>query len=340
VNRISGILAVFLGSLAIAASAAGGYRLLKTIAVSGDEGWDYCVVDAAGRRLYVSHSSHVVVMDPDSGAIVGKIDNTDGVHGIAIAADLGRGFTSNGRAATSTIFDLKTLKTIGEVKVGGENPDAIVYDPATKRVFTFNKRSENSTAIDAREGKALRTFDLGGNPEFAVSDAKGHVFVDLVNKDTVLQIDSKTLSPGQRWTTGSCHGPGTMAIDRKNSRLFVGCRNKTMAILDATNGRLITTVPIGAGRDAAAFDPATKLIFSANGEGNVTVIHEESPDKYTVVETVQTANGARTMALDEKTHKIYFPVADRAAAPAPTKDNPNPRGDLIPGSFRVLIFGM
>jgi DNA-binding beta-propeller fold protein YncE len=329
-----------LAALALAASAAGGYHLLKTTPVGGDEGWDYCTVDAGARKLFVSHGGQVVVINADTGEVTGKIENTDGVHGIAIADDLGRGFTSNGKGNSSTIFDLKTLKPIGEVKVGGENPDAIVYDPATKRVFTFNKRSENSTVIDAKEGKALSTFALGGNPEFAAADGKGHVFVDLVDKDIVLQIDSKTMSPGERWPTGSCTGPGTMAIDRKTSRLFVGCRNKQMAILDATNGHVVATVPIGEGRDAADFDPGTKLIFSSNGEGNVTVIHEESANKFRVVETVPTAIGARTMAVDTKTHKLFFPVADRGPAPAPTKENPRPRGDVIAGTFRVLILGM
>ncbi len=331
--------AVVLSAAALAA-AAGGYHLLKTVPVPGDEGWDYCIVDAAARRLYVSHSSQVVVMDADSGAVVGKIEKTDGVHGIAIAAELGRGFTSNGRSASSTIFDLKTLKTIGEVKLGGENPDAIIYDPATKRVFTFNKRSENATAIDAQEGKALGTFQLGGNPEFAAADGKGHVFLDLEDKDVVLRIDSQGLKPGDRWPTGDCKGPGTMAMDRKNARLFVGCGNKRMAIMDSTNGHVIQTLPIGEGRDAAEFDPGTKLIFSSNGEGTATVIRQESPDKYSVLETVKTAPGARTMAADPKTHKIFFPVADRRPAPAATPENQRPRGDIVPGSFRVLIFGM
>ena len=332
--------AAIVGAAAIASAAAGGYHLLDKVSVSGDEGWDYCTVDAVGRRVYISHSSHVVVMNADSGKVVGQIDKTGGVHGIAIAADLGRGFTSNGQANSSTIFDLKTLQTIGEVKVTGENPDAIIYDPGTKRVFTFNKKTNNATAIDAQDGKVAGSFDLGGNPEFAAADGKGHAFVDLVDKDVVLQIDSRNITPGARWTLGDCKGPGTMTIDRMNSRLFVGCRNKLMVVVDSNDGRVVASVPIGEGRDAADFDPVTHLAFSSNGEGTVTVIHQESPDKYSVLETVKTEPGARTMAVDTKTHKLFFPLADRGPVPAATAENPRPRGEVVPGSFRVLIYGM
>jgi DNA-binding beta-propeller fold protein YncE len=333
---------IFVSAIAITASAAGGYHLLKKVSVPGDEGWDYCVVDSAGRRVYFSHSSHVVVMNADTGELVGSVEKTPGVHGIAIADDLGRGFTSNGQGESTTIFDLKTLKILGEVKVTGENPDAIIYDPATKRVFTFNKRGLNSTAVDAATGTVAGTIELGGNPEFAASDAKGHVFVDLVDKDTVLQIDSKNLKAGERWPTAPCQHPGTMVIDRKTSRLFVGCSNQMMAMMDSNTGKVVATAPIGPGRDAAMFDPGTRFIFSSNGgDGTVTVIHEDSADKYTVVENAKTENGARTMAVDTKTHKIFLPVAERGPAPAATPANPNPgRGEVIPGSFHVLILGM
>jgi len=340
--------------LAATASAAGSYHLLKTIHPPADlyphevsrsspGGWDYCIVDAAGRRLYSSHGNHVVVLDVDSDTLLGKIDKTPGVHGIALAPELGRGFTSNGQANSSTIFDLKTMATIGEVKIIGENPDSIIYDPATKRVFVFNGKREmsNATAFDAQTGKVLGKIELGGNPEFAASDGKGHVFVDLEDKDIVLQIDSRKLTAGERWSPGTCKHPSTMAIDRPHGRLFVGCGNQQMAVLDAANGHVITTVPIGRGDDAVTFDPVAGLVFSSNGgDGTVTVIHEDSPDAYSVVETVKTEVGARTMAVDSKTHKIYLPLADRGPAPKPTAENPDPDGPVIRGSFRILIFSM
>ena len=327
-------------AVAIAASAAGGYHLLQKVAVPGDGGWDYSIVDSAARRLYVSHGTRAEVIDVDSGALVGMIDNTAGIHGIAIAPELGRGFTSNGGPATVTIFDLKTLKTLGEVKVTGENPDAIIYDPASQRVFTFNARSSNATAIDAKEGKVAGTVELGGKPEFAAADGKGHVFVNLEDKDVVVQIDSRKIAAGERWPLGPCKEPGPMAIDVKNGRLFIGCHNRLLAVLDAKNGHVITTVPIGQGPDATEFDPGTGLVFSSNGDGTATVIRQESPDKYSVLETVKTEPGARTMALDLKTHKIFLSLADRGPAPAPTAETPRSRGAVVPGSFRVLIFGM
>ena len=297
-------------------------------------------MDSAGRRLYVSHDPRVEVIDVDSGALVGKIDKTVGIHGIAIAPELGRGFTSNGGPSTVTIFNLKTLETVGEVKVTGENPDSIIYDPASQRVFAFNGRSSNATAIDAKEGKVAGTIALGGKPEFATADGKGHVFVNLEDKDTVVQIDSRKIAAGERWPLGACKEPGPMAIDRKNGRLFIGCGNRLMAVLDATNGHVITTVPIGPGPDAAEFDPGNGLVFTSNGDGTATVIRQESPDKYSVLENVKTERGARTMALDLKTHKIFLPLSDREPAPAPTPENPRPRGAVVPGTFRVLILGM
>jgi DNA-binding beta-propeller fold protein YncE len=337
---ITCLFAAVVGSIAVASSA-GHYHLLKKVPVPYDTtAWDYCSVDSVNRRVYAAHGTQVEVMDADSGTLVGKIENTPNVHGVAIANELGRGFTSNGISSTSTIFDLKTLKILGEVKLSGEGPDAIVYDPATQRVFTFNKRNNlNSTAIDAKEGKVVGTIELPGTPEFPTADGKGNIFVGLVDKNVVLQIDSRKLTTGASWPLGSCERPGSMAIDRKNDRLFVGCANKVMVIVDSTNGRIVTTLPIGEAKDAAAYDPGTHLAFSSNGEGTLTVIHQESPDKYTV-ETVKTEFGARTMGVDLKTHKLFLPLADRGPAPAATAENPRPRGDIIPGTFRILIFGM
>ena len=353
-NSVWTLLALALGAVVSVAGTVGGYHPLKTVhppvdiyphevSRSSPGGWDYCVVDAIGRRLYASHGNHVVVMDVDSDALIGKVDKTPGVHGIAIAPELGRGFTSNGQANTSTIFDLKTMAVIGEVKLIGVNPDSIVYDPATKRVFVFNGKHalSNATVIDAQEGKVLGKIDLGGNPEFAASDAKGHVFVDLVDKNKVLTIDSRKMTPGESWGVGTCKHPSAMAIDRAHDRLFVGCENKQVVALDSTNGHIVATIAIGEGDDALAFDTESSLLFSSNGDdGTVTVIHEDSPNTYRVVETVKTANGARTMAVDSKTHKIFLPLADRGPAPSPTPQNPDPDGPVIRGSFRILIFGM
>jgi YVTN family beta-propeller protein len=301
------------------ASSAADYSVTKKIPIPGTGSWDYLTVDAAARRLYVSHGTQVEVLDVDSGAIVGSIPKTPGVHGIAIAADLGRGFVSNGQSSTVTIFDLKTLKPIAEVPVG-KKPDAIIFDPATSRVFAFNGESNSATAIDAATGKVAGTVDLGGGPEFAVSDGKGYVFDNLEDESQVLKINARDLKVEQRWPTAPCSAPSSIAMDRENRRLFVGCRSKVMAVLNADSGQVITTLPIGDHVDATAFDPETKLIFNSNGEGTITVIHQDSADKYSVVETVKTAPRAKTMALDPKTHQLFLSTAEN-------------------GQFEVLVVG-
>jgi DNA-binding beta-propeller fold protein YncE len=273
--------------------------------VGGDEGW----VDSAARHVYVSHGSHVVVLDADSGAVAGDIPDTQGVHGIAIAADLGRGFTSNGRANTTTIFDLNTLKPIGTVKTG-TNPDAIIYDPGTKRVFTLNGGSKDATAINAADGTIAGTLALGGKPEFAVADGKGSIFVNVEDTSEIVQFDPQKLTVILRWHIAPCEEPSGLAMDLKTRRLFAGCNNKMMAVVNADTGKVIATPAIGDGVDANAFDPETNYVFSSNGEGTLTVIHEDSPDKFTVVDNVPTRKGARTMGLDLRTHNIFLPAAD------------------------------
>jgi len=277
--------------------------------VSGQGGWDYLTVDEAGRRLYVSHGTQVEVLDVDSGAIVGKVENTPGVHGIAVAHELGRGFASNGQSSTVTIFDLKTLKEIAQVPVG-KKPDAIIYDPATSRVFAFNGDSSSATAIQAADGKVAGTVDLGGGPEFAVADNSGYVYNNIEDASVVLKINSRSLKVEQRWPTGPCASPSSIAMDRTNRRLFIGCRSKVMAVMNADTGNVITTLPIGDHVDATAFDPDSRLIFNSNGEGTITVIHEDSPDKYSIVQTVKTLPKAKTMALDPKTHKLFLSAAE------------------------------
>ena len=295
--------------LAAPAPSDAGYSVTKRIPIPGQGSWDYVTVDEGARRVYVSHGSQVEILDADSGAIVGNIPNTDGVHGVAVAPKLGRGFTSNGKSSTVTIFDLKTLKPIGSAPTG-KKPDAIIFDPSTSRVFAFNGESDSATAIDAATGKVVGTVDLKGGPEFAVADGKGYVFNNLEEENVLLKIDAKKLSVEQRWPTAPCAAPVSMALDRENNRLFVGCRSKVMAVINPDSGEVITTLPIGDHVDATAFDAERKLIFNSNGEGTITVIHQDSPDKYSVIETVKTAPKAKTMALDPKTHKLFLSTAE------------------------------
>jgi DNA-binding beta-propeller fold protein YncE len=308
----------------------------KTYQVGGDGGWDYLTADSNARRLYISRGTHVIVLDLDSGKNVGDIADTPGVHGIALAPELGRGFTSNGREGTVSIFDLKTLATSSKVKVG-ENPDAILYDPSSKRIFTFNGRSQDSSAIDAASGKLLGTIKLDGKPEFAASDAKGEIFVNIEDKSELTVIDPNKLEVKAKWPLAPCTEPSGLAIDRKNRRLFVGCDNKMMAVVDADSGKVLATPAIGEGVDATRYDPETGLAFASCGEGVLTVVKEDSPNKFSVAETIPTQQGARTMELDSKTHNVFVVTAKFGPPPAATADNPHPRHSILPDSFVVLV---
>jgi DNA-binding beta-propeller fold protein YncE len=322
---------------AILSAGPSGYHVAKTLKLGGDGGWDYLTVDAKARRVYISRGTHVMVVDADTGAVVGDIPNTNGVHGIAIAPDMDKGFVSDGRDNTVTIFDAKTLKTLGTATTG-KNPDAIIYDPASKRVFTFNGSSKDATAIDAKTGTVAGTIPLGGKPEFAAADEKGHVFVNIEDTNEIVQFDSNKLAVENRWKIAPGEGPSGLAMDRKHRLLFSVCSNKLMVVVNADNGQVVTTLPIGAGTDAAGFDPETGYAFSSNGgDGTLTVVHEDSPDKFAVVENVPTLRRARTMALDTKTHQVYTVTAEFGAAPAPTTEQPRPRPPMVPGSFTLLI---
>jgi hypothetical protein len=331
-------LVIVLLAAAAVGAAAPGYHVVNTYKLGGDGGWDYLTVDASARRLYISRATHVMVVDADTGKSVGDIADTPGVHGIALAPELGRGFVSNGREGTVSIFDLKTLATSSKVKVG-ENPDAILYDPATKRVFTFNGRSQDSTAIDASSGKVLGTIKLDGKPEFAASDAKGKIFVNIEDKSELTAIDPNKLEVTAKWPLAPCEEPSGLSIDRKNRRLFVGCGNKMMAVVDADSGKVLATPAIGDGVDATTFDAETGLAFASCGEGVLTVVKEESPDKFSVAENVPTQPGARTLALDAKTHNIFVVTAQFGPPPAATPDNPHPRRSVVPDSFVALVVG-
>jgi YVTN family beta-propeller protein len=315
-----------------------GYHLLKKIPLGGEGGWDYLAFDSPTRRLFISRATKVVVLNVDTGTVAGEIPNTDGVHGIAFAPEFDRGFTSNGRAGTVTIFDLQSLQVIGSAKAG-MNPDAIVYDPASKRVFTMNGQSNDATAIDAATGNVLGTIPVTGKPEFGVADGAGHVYVNIEDKSEQLQIDTQNLKVTAQWPLAPCQEPSGLAIDAAHRRLFAGCHNQMMAVVDADSGRVIATPAIGAGVDANAFDPGTGFAFASNGQSaTLTVVHEDAPDKFSVVEDVATQRGARTMALDPKSHEVYLVTADFAPAPPAANENPRPRVMAVPGTFVVLIF--
>lgn len=317
---------LLIGFVAFALSGASSYHLLTKTPVPGNGGFDYLTVDQAGRRLYVSHGTQVDVLDVDTASITGKVPDTKGVHGIAIVPELNRGFTSNGQTNDVTIFDLKTLAVVGHVPVG-KKPDAIIYDPATKRVIVNNGDSNSSTIVNAADGKVAGTVDLGGGPEFAAADGKGKVYINLEEQNEMVKIDPMALKLDAHWSLKPCEGPSALAIDPATRRLFAGCGNHLMAVVDADSGKVVTTMPIGDHVDAAAFDPETKLIFMSNGDGSVDIFHEDSADHFSVVEKVKTERGAKTMALDPKTHKIFLSVAEREGR------------TVKPGTFHVLVYG-
>jgi DNA-binding beta-propeller fold protein YncE len=315
-----------------------GYHLIKTIKVGGEGFWDYLTFDSPTRRLFISRGTKVIVLDVDSEKIVGEIPDTPGVHGIALAPDRGNGFTSNGMAGTISIFDLKSLQVIGHAQAE-MNPDCIIYDSATKRVFAMNGRSGSATVVDAVTGMVVGTIQIGGKLEFAAADGAGHVYVNVENKSEEVEIDSKNMTVMAHWPLDPCMEPSGLAIDAKHRRLFAGCSNKMMAVIDADTGKVIATPPIGEGVDADAFDPGTGFAFASNGQsGTLTVIHEDSPDKFSIVEDVPTQRGARTMALDPKTHEVYLVTAKFGPPTAPTPANPRPFPTLVPDSFVVLVF--
>jgi YVTN family beta-propeller protein len=317
-------------SLCLAGIASGQAKLptaAGTITIGGEGGWDYLLVDTTARRLYVSHGTSVPVIDLDQSKVTTTIPNTTGVHGIALAPEFGRGFISDGRDTAVTVFDLKTDSTIAKILVTGQNPDAILYDPFSAHVFTFNGRSSNATVIDAKTLKVIGTIPLAGKPEFAASDYKGRVYVNIEDKSLLCVIDPKEMKVLSTWSLAPLEEPSAMAIDRKNNRLFIGGGNEMLAVVNAEDGKLIATLPIGKGVDGAAFDPEKRLVYSSNGVGTLTVIAQESPDKYSVVGNVTTLPRARTVALDERTHRLYLAVR-------PASDS----GSTVVKDFEILIY--
>ena len=303
-SLLPAILFVFIVSQ-ICFSQISGYSVINKIIIGGPERWDYLSIDTSMERLYIGHMSEVNVVDLKTDSLIGTISNLHHVHGAAFAPEFGKGYISNGGDASVTVFVLKSLAVIRNVKVTGQDPDAIAYDPFTKRIFTFNGRSGNATAIDAQTDTVIGTVKLDGGPEFAVSDGMGKMYVNLEDESSIEEFDPAKLQKIATWSIEPCKSPSGLAIDVKNGILFSGCRNEVMAVVNAKNGKLIDKVPIGKGVDACGFDPFTKLAFSSTRDGKITVIKEEGPDKFSVIDNVPTEKGGRTMALDLKTHKLY-----------------------------------
>jgi YVTN family beta-propeller protein len=300
--------------------ASSGYHLLKKVTVPGTGGWDYVTVDEAGRRVYIAHATQVEVLNADTFELVGTIPNVAGAHGVAVASEFGRGYATEGKADAVVMFDLKTLKPLGEIKVG-KKPDAIIYDPGSKHVFAMNGDSDNTTVIDPADGKVVGTIALGGGPEFAAADGKGNLYVNLEEKGDTVHVDLNSMKAVHSWPLAPCATPTAMAFDPAARRLFVGCRGgKMMTVLDADSGKVVTTSPIGERVDAGAYDPATKMVFMSTGDGNVSIFHQDSADKYSLVENLATAPGSKTMGLDLKTHNLFVPSNQG-------------------GTFTILVFG-
>jgi DNA-binding beta-propeller fold protein YncE len=322
------------------ATAPAPYAVVKKLKIGGEGRWDLFAVDARTHRLYVPRSDHVLAIDAETGAVVGQVKDTKGVHGVALVPDLNRGFTSNGQDASMTVFDLKTLEVLGKVKAG-TNPDAILHDPASMRVFCFNGKSKDVTALDAAvdfaKEPATERLDLGGKPELAVADGKGRIFVNIEEKNEVVRFDAKSLKITGRFALAPGEEPSGLAIDVENHRLYAACGNKMMVVLDAETGLVLATPPIGAGVDGAGFDPATGTAFCSNGEGTLSVVRETGPMRFEVVQTLATQKGAKTMALDPATHRIYLPTAEFGPAPAVTLEQPHPRPRIVPDSFTILV---
>ena len=333
-------LSTALTAVSIAAGAsAPNLAVLQHWKLGGAGGWDYIAVDAKGR-LFISRSTRVDVVSVESGKLIGSIPDTDGVHGIAFAPGLNRGFTSNGRANSVTAFDLDTLKVIKEAKVSGRNPDAILYEPTGKHVFTFNGASKDVTVLDASSLAVIATIPVPDKPEFAALDGRGQIFVNIESDPgQMLVIDAQKLTVKSTWPLPGCNGPSGLALDGTHHRLFSVCDGKVMAVTDAVNGKQVALVPIGEHPDAAGYDQKRGLVYSSNGDGTLSVVRQDSADRYSVVQTLPTQRGARTMALDAATGKVYLVTSDFGPAPPATAEQPHPRPAMLPDSFVVLVVG-
>jgi DNA-binding beta-propeller fold protein YncE len=339
-----GVALILFCGFSLAKAATDGYHLLKKYNFGAAEGstreyFDYITVDSSARRVYVSHGTEVKVINADNAALVGNITGLKQDHGVAVASEFGRGFISDGAQGKVVIFDLRTLKVLGDVRAD-RDADCVLYDPASKHVFAMNGDPHSSTVIDAKTGTVVGTIELSGAPEFAVADGSGTVYVNLEDKNEVVAIDSHALTIKSRWPVSPAGGPTALAMDIKHRRLFTAGRNpQILVVMDADSGKVIQSFPISAGVDAAAYEPETGMIFASTREGAIHVFHEDSPDKFSEVETIKTEFGAKTMGLDTKTHNLFLDTADFAPPAAPTANEPRPRPMAVPGTFRVLVYG-
>jgi DNA-binding beta-propeller fold protein YncE len=333
---LSFVFLLCINDLSTAQSTVPSYKIVNRIQLPEDNWWDYLSIDASSGRLFVSRGSMVQVVNVNDGKLIGAIPDTKGVHGIALAEDLGKGFASDGADSSVTVFDLNTLKVIEKVTVTGENPDAILYDPYTQRVFTCNGRTSNSTVIDAKSDKVIGTIPLSGRPEFCVTDGTGKVYINIEDKSQIDEIDPEKIKVENVWSISPGESPSGLAIDTENHVLFSVCHNKLMVVLGSQTGKVITTLPIGDRVDGAAFDPELMRAYSSNGDGTLTIVQEENKDTFKVIDNLQTQLGARTITVDAKTHHLYLPTAEFNPPPAPTANNPHPRPTMKPGSFVVL----
>jgi DNA-binding beta-propeller fold protein YncE len=336
---VLGILVAGSGSLqAQETTGPSGYKILQKVPLPGDGGWDYLTVDSANRRVYVAHNNSIQVLDADTLKLVGTVENVAHPHGIVALADLGKGYATSGDPGSVVVFDLKTFKRLSEIP-GSKDMDGIIFDPASGKIWTFNGDSSNATVIDPATDKVVQTLDLGGKPEAPVSNGQGLLYDNLESKSTVIEIDAKTMKILKRWPLAPGVSPSGLSMDVTNNRLFSGCHNKLLVVMNAKNGKVIQTLPIGDHVDATYFDPASGTMFSSNGDGTLTVIHEDSPNKYLVVEQFPTEPGARTMAFDSKTGHVFLTTAQMGDAPTPTKEDPKPHRKPVPGTFHLLVIG-
>ncbi len=324
-------------SVSLIAAAHAEYHVVSTIKVGGEGGWDYVEPDPVSRRVFVTHEDHVVVINMDTLKIVGDIPDSPGMGGVALSRELNRGFTANGDEDTVGVFALDTLKPLGKWHATGKNPNQIAYEPVTKRVFSFNSDGRNVTVFDARSGAVLATINVDGRTEFFAVDGKGMIYDSLLDKSTVIAIDARAMKVVATYPLAPYTGPTGLAMDTETRRLFVPTRDKNLLVLDADSGRIIAHLPIGTGTDAVKFDPGLKLVFASAGDGTLTVIHEDSKDTFSLIGTARTEPGARTMAVDTKTHRLFLPTGDYGPPPPATPENPHPWKPVIPGTFRVLV---
>ena len=320
------------------AQGAGDYKVLQKVSLPGDGGFDFLTLDSDRRRVYVTHDDRIQVLDADTLKLVGTVADVPRPHGVVVLPDLGKGYATSGDPGSVVVFDLKTLKGISRIPTSPDT-DVILYDKPSGKIFTFDGDSRNFTVIDPVTDKVVKTVELDGSPEVAVSDGRGHLFDNLESESQVLKIDSRTLRITRRWPLAPGVSPSGLSMDLAHHRLFSGCHNKTLVVMNAENGKVVQTLPIGGHVDGTCFDPISATIFSSNGDGTLTVIHEDSPDHYTLVQNLKTEEGARTLAFDAKTGRIFLSTARRGPVPAPTKEDPKPRGKIVPGTFHILVVG-